>query len=235
VVTVALDIDPTWAHPFADAANQTHPSLFDTTHVTDEHLGFVNVPMAVWVDETGTIVRPAEQATVERSPLRDSEIPEGLPDRLRTMLEEVRAIPDPSLAYRAAIEQWVEHGAESPFALSPAEVIARSRPRPPEEARAAACFELGQHLWREEGHEAAVPWWREAHRLFPANWTYKRQAWSLVTTAADAPAPDLMQGPNDVYEGNWLDDVIAAGGGRAYYDPVELGAEPDEGSGSEHP
>jgi hypothetical protein len=25
-----------------------------------------------------------------------------------------------------------------------------------------------------------------------------------------------MQGPNDVYEGNWLDDVIASGGGEAY-------------------
>ncbi len=26
-----------------------------------------------------------------------------------------------------------------------------------------------------------------------------------------------MQGPNDVYEGNWLDDVLAAGGGSNYY------------------
>ena len=25
-----------------------------------------------------------------------------------------------------------------------------------------------------------------------------------------------MQGPNDVYAGNWLDDVIASGGGAAY-------------------
>jgi hypothetical protein len=222
VVTVALDVDPTWAHPFADAANQTHPSLFDTSHVTDEVLGFVNVPMAVWVDETGTIVRPAEQAAIERSPLRDAEIPDGLPDRMRTMLEEVRAIPDPSSSYLAAIEDWVANGAASRFALSPDQVIERSRPRPVEHARAAACFELGQHLWRTEGNEAAIPWWREAHRLFPENWTYKRQAWTFVTTADGAP-PDLMQGPNDVYDGSWLDDVLAAGGGGAYYDPVDLG------------
>ena len=26
----------------------------------------------------------------------------------------------------------------------------------------------------------------------------------------------LMQGPNDVYAGNWLDDVLAAGGGQHY-------------------
>ena len=25
-----------------------------------------------------------------------------------------------------------------------------------------------------------------------------------------------MQGPNDVYEGNWLDDVVAGGGGEHY-------------------
>jgi hypothetical protein len=221
VVTVALDVDPTWARPFADAANPTHPTLFDSTHVTDEVLGFVNVPMAVWVDETGTLVRPAEQAAIERSALRDLDVPDGLPDRMRTMLEQVKAIPDPSADYRAAIEDWVEHGAASRFALSPGEVVERSRPRPPEHARAAACFELGQHLWRTEGNDAAAPWWREAHHLFPENWTYKRQAWSLVTTA-EGGDPDLLQGPNDVYEGNWLDDVLAAGGGGAYYDPIEL-------------
>ncbi len=215
-------MDPTWAHPFSDAASPTHPSLFDSTHVTDELLGFVNVPMAVWVDETGTIVRPAEQAAIERSPLRDAEIPHGLPDRMRTMLEEVRAIPDPSEAYLAAIHDWVERGSDSPYALSPEQVIERSRPRPVEEAQAAACFELAQHLWRTEGNEAAIPWFREAHRLFPENWTYKRQAWTFVTTPEGSPAPDLMQGPNDVYEGNWLDDVVAQGGGDRYYPASEF-------------
>jgi hypothetical protein len=223
---VALDVDPTWAHPFADAANQTHPSLFDTTHLTDEVLGFVNVPMAVWVDETGTIVRPAEQAAIERSALRDIDIPDGLPDRMRVMFEQVKAIPDPSADYLAAVHHWVEHGSASPFALTPDEVIERSRPRPVEHARAAACFELGQHLWRTEGNEAAVPWWREAHRLFPENWTYKRQAWSFVTTPEGAAEPDLMQAPTDVYEGGWLEDVLASGGGSHYYDPVDLGTAP---------
>ena len=60
-----------------------------------------------------------------------------------------------------------------------------------------------------------MPWWREAHRLFPSNWTYKRQAWTLVTTP-EGQENDLLQGPNEVYEGNWLDDVIAGGGGANY-------------------
>jgi hypothetical protein len=171
--------------------------------------------MAVWIDETGTIVRPAEGASIERSALRDMDIPEGLPERIDRMFREVKAIPDVSEDYRAAIVDWAHHGADSQFVLAADEVIARSRPRGDDEARAAACFELGGHLRRTVGPEAAVPWWREAHRLYPANWTYKRQAWTLVTTEEGADN-DLMQGPNDVYEGNWLDDVIAAGGGEAY-------------------
>jgi hypothetical protein len=172
--------------------------------------------MAVWIDEEGMIVRPAEAASVERSPLRDMDIPEGLPERMTQMLTEVKEIPDDSAAYRAAIVDWVEKGAESRFALDPDEVVARSLPCGDDEARAAACFELGNHLRLTVGHDAAVPWWREAHHLYPGNWTYKRQAWTLVTTPEGADSNDLIQPPNDVYEGNWLDDVIAAGGGAAY-------------------
>ena len=64
-MTVALDIDPSKAHPWIDAAQPTHPSLVDTTMVTNELLGFTNVPMAVWIDEDGMLVRPAELASIE--------------------------------------------------------------------------------------------------------------------------------------------------------------------------
>jgi hypothetical protein len=223
VVTVALDVDPDNARPWIAAAAPTHPSLIDTAHVTDELFGFINVPMAVWIDETGTLVRPAEQAAVERSALRDMDVPDNLPDRLHRMFTEVKQINDPSTEYRAAIVDWVEHGASSRFALSPDEVVARSGDRPIDHARAAAAFELGQYLWRTAGNDAAIPWWREAHRLFPENWTYKRQAWTFVTTPEGATEPDLVQGPNDVYDGNWLDDVVAAGGGANYYRRPHLG------------
>jgi hypothetical protein len=209
-------VRPEDTYQWIDAAAPTHPSLIDTTHATGELFGFLNIPMAIWIDEQGIIVRPAEGASVERSPLRDMEIPEGLPERMDRMFREVKKIPDHSDEYRAAIIDWVEHGSASPYALSPDVVVERSQPRPDDHARAAACFELGEHLRRAVGHDAAVSWWREAHRLFPENWTYKRQAWTLVTTAEDASENDLMQGPNDVYESNWLDDVIRLGGGEAY-------------------
>jgi hypothetical protein len=220
-VTVALDIEPRHTYSWIDAAAPTHPSLIDTTHVTNELFGFINIPMAVWIDEDGTIVRPAEQASIAPSPMRGRDIPDGLPERLEMAMREIKKVPDIGDEYRAAIVDWVHNGSASRFALSPGEVVARSVPRGDSEARAAACFELGEHLRRTVGDEAAVPWWREAHRLYPGNWTYKRQAWTLVTTP-EGQENDLMQGPNDVYEGNWLDDVIAGGGGEAYYISPQL-------------
>ena len=220
VVTVALDIDPAKATPWIDAAEPTHPSLIDTGHVTDQLFGFVNVPMAVWIDEHGTIVRPAELASVESR--TKIELPPGMPERITMAVDQVNKIPDIGVTYRAAVLDWVTKGPDSAYAFSPDQVVAHSQPRPIEHAEAAACFELGEHLWRTVGHEAAVPWWREAHRLFPENWTYKRQAWTLVTTPEGAAESDLMQGPNDVYESNWLDDVIKLGGGENYYPAVSL-------------
>jgi Tetratricopeptide repeat len=100
--------------------------------------------------------------------------------------------------------------------LSPDEVVERSQPRGRDEAEAAACFELGRHCYANGDQAGAVRWWREAHRLDPNNWTYKRQAWSIATTP-EGEASDLMQGPTEAYVGNWLDDVKGIGGGENYY------------------
>jgi hypothetical protein len=216
VVTVALDVRPEDTYRYIDAAAPTHPSLIDTMQVTNAAFGFSNVPMAVWIDENGQIVRPAESASVASSPTRLMQIDPALPERVQRLIAEARSIPDDSEAYRAAIMDWVERGADSRFALSADEVVARSAVRDDDAARASACFELGEYLRRAVGHDAAVGWWREAHRLQPSNWAYKRQAWTLVTTPDGAAENDLMQGPNEVYEGNWLDDVIAGGGGVNY-------------------
>ncbi len=182
--------------------------------MTGELFGFNNVPMAVWIDETGNLVRPAESASIEARPA-SGPIPDGLPDRLAKAMAEVQKIPDIGLRYRHAIEDWVANGADSEFALPPDQVIARSAPRGRNEAEATAAFELGQHLRTVVGHEAAVPWWRRAHELDPQNWTYKRQAWTLETTPDGEPS-DLFQTPTDTYASGWVEDVIALGGGENY-------------------
>jgi len=215
VLTVALDLDPAQALPWIEAAAPTHPSLIDSSHLIDEMFGITNVPMAVWIDEDGVLVRPAESASIEVSGFRDMEISEDLPERLQLALGEIKKMPETAEEYRAAIADWVSLGASSAFALSADEVVARSLPRPLDHARAAACFELGQHLHQTEGKDAAIPWWKEAHRLHPENWTYKRQAWTLESTPPGEPS-DLAQEVTEVYGTSWLDDVLALGGGANY-------------------
>jgi len=200
IVTVALDLDPEAARPWIEQSGAEHPQLVDTAHALDELLGFVNVPMAVWVDEDQMIVRPAEVATVARSEFRDVELPEGLPDQVYEMMDEVRRIPEPDPdRYVAALTDWAERGADSEHAMSPEEVVAASAPRPFDEAEAAARFELGQHLHHAGFADDARRHFREAHRLQPDNWTYKRNAWELVSPG--------VQGPTEHYEGDWLTDI----------------------------
>ena len=224
VVAIALDLGgAAAARPWIEAAHPTHPSLIDEAHLTDELLGFVNVPMAVWIDEDGVLVQPAHVAQVQMPAGADRPLPDNLPDDLRNLLDTVRRIPRTADQYLPALRDWADHGAESRFALTPEQVVERSTPRSRDHAEGAACFELGQHLWRTGEKDAAVPWFRRAHSLHPENWTYKRQAWTLATTIEGQPS-DLLQAPTDLYEGSWYADVSASGPER-YYPPLRLEAD----------
>jgi hypothetical protein len=213
-VTVALDLEVDAARPWIEGAGAEHPQLVDSAHSLDELLGIVNVPMAVWVDEDGMVVRPAELAVIERSEWADVEIKDDWPEPVQDMLQQVKRIPryDPD-RYLGALRDWIERGPESPYALPPDEVVRRSASRPPEEAEAAARFELGQHLHHAGFEEDARPHFREAHRLHPDNWTYKRNAWELVNPG--------LQGPSEEYDGDWLSDIKRLGPER-YYPPLRL-------------
>ena len=65
---------------------------------------------------------------------------------------------------------------------------------------------------------------RDAHRLAPDNWTYKRQAWSIEGDL-DNPLARFWQGPAEgrdwPYESDWLTDIRAKGA-EQYYRNVEL-------------
>jgi hypothetical protein len=203
VVSVALDTEGAEAAgPWIDAANPEHPSLIDAGHRLDELLGISNAPMGVWIDEQGVLVRPPEVAHPGRNVLGDMLAEQGLPDdappRLVEMLAEASKIRVQPERYAAALRDWVANGADSRYALTPEEVIERSRARPFEASVAAAHFELGQHLHRAAHHDDARPHFRAAHRLDPSNWTYKRQAWSIE---------DPLQGPTEHYDSDWLSDV----------------------------
>jgi hypothetical protein len=215
IVAVAMDTEGVAAAgPWIDDAGKTtYPQLLDPEHSLGALLGIINVPMGVCIDEQGVLVRPAEPCFAPRR--RGTSLPtlpEDAPQRMKDMLAEAAKLDVDTQAYAAALRDWARNGRSSAFALPPDEVLRRSAPRPPEASRAAANFELGQHLHRTGRVDAARPFFRAAHRLQPENWTYKRQAWSMV---------DPLQGPTEHYDGDWLGDVRKVGAVN-YYPKFEL-------------
>ena len=172
------------------------------------------MPSGVWIDEQGMIVRPPEPAFPGEAVVAELPIPAEAPPRILEMMQEAAKMRiDPAALRRRRCATGSRTGPKARTRSPPDEVVARSTPRPPEASRAAACFELGQHLHRAGHPDDAVPWFREAHRLQPANWTYKRQAWELVDP--------ILQGPSEQYDGDWLSDVRELGA-ENYYPPVDL-------------
>ena len=183
------------AGPWIDLAKPEHPSLIDQAHLLDELLGVVNVPNGVWIDEQGMIVRPPEPAFPGTRRDRRARDPPEAARRGSSRCCRRRA----KIAGRA---RALRRGAARLGRARRATAVSRSRPTrssrarrrgPPEVVAAAACFELGQHLHRAGHPDDAVPWFREAHRLQPDNWTYKRQAWEFVDP--------ILQGPSEQYDG----------------------------------
>jgi hypothetical protein len=212
--------------PHIERARPDHPSLVDSTHQLAQHFGVVNIPSGVWIDEAGVIVRPPEPAFPREDAVDNRYAPlDGLPDHLNEILAEAAKIrADPR--YLPAIRDWVANGAASRYALSPDEVVARSRQRGPEAAEAQAHVELGAALWARGDRGGAEEHWRLAHRLDPDNFTAKRQAWSLAAEGTGA-FERFWQGPVPghedewPYEGEWLSDVRAKGA-ENYYPPLDL-------------
>ena len=228
IVTIGLETaGPEACRPFIEAASPEHPSLIDQAHKSAELFGFINIPNAVWIDEDGMIVRPSETAPGPASIEREARNPfAGIepPQHLLEIAGEAVHIQASPAEYEAAIRDWVAKGAESEFALSADEVIARSQPRDLDAATGQAHFELAAHLEGIGEHDAAVPHYREAHRLTPNNFSYKRQAWSLEPAGdgLEGPVTRFWQGPVDgaeddwPYDADWLTEVRAKGAANYY-------------------
>jgi hypothetical protein len=237
IVTVSLEVSgPEASRAYIEAAAPEHPSLLDMTHQMDALFGVVNIPNVVWIDEEGTIVRPPEPGWAG---------PQVLPEEMgRQLRRTARPKPDQDAEaatrsrsrqlaaiasgqdrgrYPDAIRDWVTKGADSEFAMTPAEVVQRSQPRPPQVSEAAAHFELAIHLWQAGRRDGAIGHFNAAHRLQPGNWTYKRKAWSLVGNERVGGAYGrFVQSPVAGEEESWpFDsdfnaDVSALGEGEYY-------------------
>jgi tetratricopeptide (TPR) repeat protein len=147
------------AAPWITAAKPEYIALIDDKHLVTQLYNMVNVPTAVWINEKGMIVRPNEVAYVD--------------NRYKAM-HGVDAGP-----YLDAIRDWVANGDRSAFVMSEQEVKERLKPPSPERAMADAEFALAEYLHKNGKGEDAIAHFKEAQRLDPDNWNYKRQAWAL--------------------------------------------------------
>ena len=129
----------------------------------------------------------------------------GVPD---WVVEGIRVRAEDPQRYANRIRDWARFGAASRYALSPDEVIARSRPRPIEVSGAAADFELAQHQWHVEGFsDRTLAHFRAAHELQPDNITYKRQAYSAFSfERSNSEHSRFVQTPRDGEEWPFVSD-----------------------------
>ena len=146
------------ARQWIEQASAKYWCLIDTEHRVADLYGMVNVPQAVWIDETGRIVRPPENA--------------GSTDHFRLMDRTTRTLaPEHQAArlaarsaYLDAVRDWVLTGRH---ALA-ADDARRNLPRvTPEIALAQAHFRLGVWLRRHGNAAEGDAHLAEASRLHP--------------------------------------------------------------------
>ena len=132
-------------------------------HAVSSAFNFVNVPMAVWIDERGRVVRPAEPAWTES----------------RTDVFGGKPLVIEGEPYVAALRDWVANGERSVYALSDEEFARRVKPRSAAEMEADASFKLA--VWfHQAGNDAlASKYFERAQQLNPEDWNYHRQEWSF--------------------------------------------------------
>ena len=189
IVSVAQDTGGARdAGPWITREKLDYTVLIDDKHIVTQLYDMVNVPTAVWIDETGRIVRPNEVAYVD--------------NRFKGMTN-ISAEP-----YLDAIRDWAENGSRSKYVLSAEELKSRLKPQSQGRALADAEFALAEYLYGKSFGADAIPHFKEAQRLDPDNWNYKRQAWALSDAERD-------------YGTTFMKEVKKLNG-RPYYEPRQL-------------
>ena len=186
------------AGPWITAAKPEFTVLVDERQIVTQKYHMVNVPTAVWIDERGRIVRPNEVAFIDA--------------RFKSFTNMESA------NYIDAIRDWAARGAKSIYALSEDELKGRLRPVNDDRLQADAEFALGEFLFKQGKGADAIPHFKEAQRLDPDNWNYKRQAWALSDADRD-------------YGTNFKKEVQKLNG-KPYYEPHKL---PEAKKGNDQP
>ena len=177
-----------------DRASPTFRCVIDPTHQISSLFGWVNVPSAAWIDETGTIVRSNE----------------GVYPGETTVKFGLGRVRSGDSSFADATRDWIERGADSEHVLSGDELAERLKPVDDDTRLAEATFKLALHFEAVGDSRRALKHFAAAQRLAPDNWNYQRQGWSHRGT--------LYAGLKVLRRTNYLQKHTD----KSFYDPTGL-------------
>jgi hypothetical protein len=186
IIAVAMDSREGDPLPWIEVAKPTYLNVIDRDHRLAELYGLVNVPQAVWIDEQGRIVRPAETAGAYEGFRKMNRVTREMPDEVARTTAQART------TYLDAIRDWVRRGDASEHVFSPEQARAHLPALSEEVATAHAMFRLGQFLIRHGRREEGDRWLAEASRRHPASWCIWRQR-AGVNEQGFAALPDFWE------------------------------------------
>lgn len=134
----------------------------DEKHTLSSLYSLVNVPSAVWIDESGQVRRIDEGAYATIHKMGDFQF--GRED------------------YAPMVADWVRQGESSEW-LKPVGSVA-VKPPTDEEALAEVNFKLGVYFHQQGDDVRADRYWTQAQSLNPDSWNYARQDWSFTPETA---------------------------------------------------
>jgi hypothetical protein len=186
VVAVAMDSREGDARPWIEAARPTYAALIDRDHRLADLYGVVNVPQAIWIDESGRIVRPAEAAGAYEGFRRMDRATREMPEEALRLTTQAKA------TYLDAVRDWVRRGAHSVHAFAADRARAHLPSISEDVAAAQTMFRLGQLLMRLGEREEGERWLAEASRRHPESWCIWRQR-AGVNDQGLAALPDFWE------------------------------------------
>ena len=166
-----------------DKAKAAYTTLIDVQHAVSSAYQFINVPMGIWIDERGRVVRPAEPAWTTSTTMKFGD----------------KSIATEGEAYVAALRDWVKNGERSPYALSDEEFARRVKPRSAAEMEADASFKLAVYFHENGNDELAAKQFSHAQQLNPDDWNYHRQQWSFTPQEAGKKWMEKFQKTEGAY------------------------------------
>ena len=159
------------AAPWYEQAGVTFIGLVDPEHQISALYNLVNVPSAVWIDETGKVRR----------------IDEGTYATVHTMGDFSFGRED----YAPMVVDWVAHGDSSVHVKDGVDI--GIQPKSDMAAQADAAFRMASFFKSTSQDEKAQQYWQMAQQLNPESWNYHRQDWAYTPEEAGANWQEKVQ------------------------------------------